>query len=127
MVVYQLFHLSTIVLQLSIPFPWLLYGKSSLRSKHKREGEGEGGGKRKKTEDGGRGGGKGRKRLPQSITPTISSKSGRKMIIGMGMSREAVSYSLAVRLASKITILLQFVSNCFLKILVRPLEYESQI
>ena len=87
-------------------------------------------GKRKMGERGGRGEKNGRGRLGRregsacNQSPHNSmflrSKAGRNMSIGRDMSREAVSYSLAVRLASaclKITILV--------KTLVHPLEYAS--
>ena len=87
--------------------PFLRTIRFSLRSKRKREGESKGGGgggiskeKRKRhTRAEER-----RERNACNQSPHNSmylrSKSGRKMLIGRDMPREAVSYSLAVRLAT---------------------------
>ena len=86
--------------------PFLRTIRFSLRSKRKREGKGRGGGggiskeKRKRhTRAEER-----RERNACNQSPHNSmylrSKSGRKMLIGRDMPREAVSYSLAVRLAN---------------------------
>ena len=78
--------------------------QTSLCSKCKKEGErGRGGGRRreKRKRESGE---EGRERSAYNQSPHNSmflcSKSGRKMLIGRDMSREAVSYSLTVRLAS---------------------------